>query len=132
MKVNRNTLITFFAICFSLNVANAQTPKSATTPGEGVELNVYIPNAITPNSDGRNDIFKPIISGGEIDIYDLTIYDRTGRVIFHTNSPDRVWNGSLDGSSYAATPNLYVYILKLKSVQGIETKTYTGHIVTVR
>lgn len=132
MKVNRNTIITIFAICLSFSVANAQTQKSATTPGEGVELNVYIPNAISPNSDGLNDVFKPIISGGEIDIYDLTIYDRTGRVIFHTNTPDRVWNGSLDGSSYVATPNLYVYILKLKSVEGIETKTYTGHIVTVR
>ncbi len=131
MKVNRNTLITIFAICFSFAVANLQAQKSS-TPSEGTDLNVYIPNAISPNSDGLNDVFKPIVSGGEIDIYDLTIYDRTGRVIFHTNTPDRVWNGSLDGSFYVATPNLYIYILKLKSKEGIETKTYTGHIVTVR
>lgn len=132
MKINRNTLFTVFAICFSFSVAYAQTPKSSTTPGEGTDLNVYIPNAISPNSDGLNDVFKPIISGGEIDLYDLTIYDRTGRIIFHTNTPDRVWNGSLNGSSYVATPNMYIYILKLKSVQGIDTKTYIGHVVTVR
>lgn len=105
--------------------------KSSGT-GEPPEMKVYIPNAITPDGNGLNDLFRPVISGAEVEIYDLTIFDRRGRIVFHTKDADNAWNGTVAGSEYLTGSNLYVYFLKVKAVNSLETKTYSGHVVTIR
>lgn len=132
MKINRN-IIVVLSICLSLVTTNIYAQKSSgTSPEAGVELNVYIPNAMTPDGNGLNDLFKPIISGGAIDTYDLTIYNRRGQVVFHSKDATRSWNGSIGDSNYQNTSSLYVYYLKVKAVNALETKIYTGHVVTIR
>jgi gliding motility-associated-like protein len=54
---------------------------------------VYIPNAFTPNNDGVNDTFKPIISGAIILNYQISIFDRWGNLVFSSNNPEESWNG---------------------------------------
>jgi gliding motility-associated-like protein len=55
---------------------------------------IYFPNAFTPNKDGLNDIFKPVILGRPL-IYKLTIYNRWGQQIFETTDPGQGWNGMI-------------------------------------
>lgn len=124
-------VILAFCLCFVSANLNAQS-KSSDTKDDRFELNVYIPNAITPDGNGLNDLFKPVISGGEIEIYDLTIFDRNGKKVFHSKDKNRSWNGGVGGSNFLASSNLYIYYLKVKPVNGLETKTYTGHVVTIR
>lgn len=50
----------------------------------------YAPNAITMNSDGVNDFFRPVLRGNIVE-YELTIFDRWGGVLFQTNEIDRPW-----------------------------------------
>lgn len=99
---------------------------------EGEFLDVFIPNAFTPNMDGTNDVFKPVISGGEIEFYELVIIDRTGKIAFSSNEPSEVWNGTVPGSSYTSSPSLFVYFLKVKAVESLEYQVYRGHVVMVR
>ncbi|HLO90988.1 MAG TPA: gliding motility-associated C-terminal domain-containing protein, partial [Lentimicrobium sp.] len=48
-----------------------------------VTLPVYVPNAFTPNGDGLNDTFKPIITKPDlISQYHLSIYNRWGQCFF--------------------------------------------------
>ena len=47
---------------------------------------IYFPNAFTPNKDGLNDIFRPVIIGRPT-IYKLSIYNRWGQQIFETTDP---------------------------------------------
>ncbi|MBL0152582.1 MAG: gliding motility-associated C-terminal domain-containing protein [Chitinophagaceae bacterium] len=47
---------------------------------------VYIPSAFTPNKDGRNDIFKPLIDGKLIK-YEFAIYDRWGQIVSSAPKP---------------------------------------------
>ncbi len=54
----------------------------------------YIPSAFTPNNDGRNDIFKPIISG-ILESYEFSIYNRWGQRVFHSTDADKGWDGTL-------------------------------------
>ncbi len=98
----------------------------------GAQLDVYIPNAFTPNFDRLNDVFRPVISGPEIDTYELLILDRTGTEVFSSDDPDRVWDGSTDGGTYLSSPTLFVYFLKVKSVASIETQVFKGHVVMIR
>jgi gliding motility-associated-like protein len=57
-------------------------------------LIVYVPNTFTPNGDGINDIFIPVITHyDELAQYSFEIYDRWGEVIFSTDNPEQGWDG---------------------------------------
>jgi gliding motility-associated-like protein len=55
---------------------------------------IYFPNAFTPDKDGLNDIFKPVIIGRPTG-YKLRIYNRWGQQIFETADPGQGWNGMI-------------------------------------
>lgn len=86
---------------------------------------LFIPNAFTPNNDGRND--KWIIPG--LALYPeavVSVFNRGGRKIFeskgYTSNP---WNGTFKG---AIQPNdVYVYLIELRD----ETKKIIKGTVTI-
>ena len=58
----------------------------------------YIPNAFTPNGDGRNDIFN--ITGIPVDNiihYRFQIFNRFGQMMFATSDVSIGWDGKLNG-----------------------------------
>ena len=55
---------------------------------------VYVPNAFTPNGDGKNDVWKPVFADTlNVKQYDLQIFDRNGVLVFGTNNPNDGWGG---------------------------------------
>jgi gliding motility-associated-like protein len=56
----------------------------------------YIPTAFTPNGDGRNDLFKPMLFGN-VKQYNFRVYDRWGQVVFQTSDQTKGWNGVFKG-----------------------------------
>jgi gliding motility-associated-like protein len=56
------------------------------------------PTAFTPNGDGRNDEFKPVIQKDcPLKNYSLNIYNRYGQRVFFTIDPQQGWDGKLFG-----------------------------------
>jgi len=131
LKVMKN-IFRVSLIIISVLLTQISFSQKSSTDGEDGELNVYIPNAFTPNFDGYNDVFKPVINGPELEYYNLVIMDRNGKEVFQADEPTRVWNGTVKGSDYVSSPSIFVYFLKLRTVGGIENKTYSGHIVMIR
>jgi len=62
---------------------------------------VFVPTAFTPNNDGRNDVFKPVISGTVLQLL-FEVYDRAGQLVFSTSNPASGWNGTIQGIQQAA------------------------------
>lgn len=60
---------------------------------ENCPIYFYVPNAFTPNNDGTNDMFKPLIKGPLIQ-YRFEIFNRLGNKIFSTGNPQQGWNGN--------------------------------------
>jgi len=54
------------------------------------------PNAFTPNKDGLNDGFKPIMYGNESE-YFFAVYNRWGEQVFATRNPRLYWDGTYQG-----------------------------------
>lgn len=53
-----------------------------------------VPNAFSPNGDGLNDQFRPVIEPGcPVYNYQLTIYNRYGALIFSSVDPAIGWDG---------------------------------------
>jgi len=81
---------------------------------------IYIPDAFTPNGDGKNDVFY--ISGSGIKaIHYFRIFDRWGGVLFEKRNPgidDRSsgWNGRVNGQLVA--PGTYVYVAEMECSSG--------------
>ena len=68
---------------------------------------IQLPNIVTPNSDGRNDVWRPYaLNDPERDItsvfdtYELTIFNRWGQVV-HDSGISRSWNArNADAGTY--------------------------------
>jgi len=43
----------------------------------------FIPSAFTPNKDGKNDFYKPLLLG-IVSHYEFSIYNRWGELVFKT------------------------------------------------
>lgn len=56
-------------------------------------VNLFIPNAFSPNGDGNNDEFKISITG--IIEYEIQIFSRWGEMIFKSNDLNYSWNGNV-------------------------------------
>lgn len=96
------------------------------------EFLLYVPNAFTPDGDGINDAFYPVVQGHDPSDYQFQIYDRWGELIFQSEDPEEKWRGRVKGSSTLAKPDVYVWKLKLRSEISGEHETFTGHVTLVR
>lgn len=68
----------------------------------------YAPTAFTPDGDGLNDVWLPVVRG--VSNYALRITNRWGELVFETNDPEEPWLGQMgtDGQHYC--PNgVYLY-----------------------
>ena len=77
-------------------------------------LNVFIPNAFSPNGDGVNDFFK--VYGERIVSHELIITNRWGEIIFVGNQQEPGWDGTWKGKKLP--PNTFGYLFKGKFADG--------------
>jgi gliding motility-associated-like protein len=53
----------------------------------------FMPNAFSPNNDGINDFYKPLLFG-KVKKYHLIIYNRWGEIMFESNDFVKGWDGT--------------------------------------
>jgi gliding motility-associated-like protein len=68
-----------------------------------------IPNIITPNGDGDNDVWD-VKELRDLDLYDLTIVDYSGKVVYESNNYLNDWN-AVDKSNNELPDGIYYYLL---------------------
>ncbi|MEZ4964007.1 MAG: gliding motility-associated C-terminal domain-containing protein [Saprospiraceae bacterium] len=71
------------------------------------------PNAFTPNGDGLNDIYRPILYCPVFNTA-FTIYNRWGQKVFETRDPGTGWDGTVDGEE--APSDVYTWILEYETM----------------
>lgn len=90
---------------------------------------VFVPTAFTPNGDGKNDRFYPIVKCPVYN-YHLSIFNRWGQMIFNTNNISDYWNGEY--KSHHADCGVYVYTLEYNSAKTKSHKSLKGNITLIR
>jgi gliding motility-associated-like protein len=58
---------------------------------------VYLPNAFTPGTDGKNDLFRAMVFGNAIR-FELQVFNRYGQLVFASNDPYKGWDGKVNGT----------------------------------
>lgn len=103
-------------------------PPIPPPPLPEIDKSVFIPNAFSPNNDGKNDVFH-IKIGADVVGLDMKIYDRWGQMIFQTNEMRTGWDGSYTGTN--ADIGTYHYMIKLK-YRDKSTDVHRGDITLIR
>lgn len=91
------------------------------------DFSMYVPNAFTPNGDGRNEIFIPVMRG--VKLYELSVFDRWGELVFLTNDQLAGWDGTFKGET--CKMDTYVWKIKLSTNSG-KMKSLSGHVMLDR
>ncbi len=77
-----------------------------------VVAGIFVPNAFTPNGDGKNDTWHipfldPLLEAS------VNVYNRFGQIVYHADSETVNWDGNFKGLPQPA--GAYVYTIKFKS-----------------
>lgn len=78
---------------------------------EGCEPRLFIPEAFTPNQDGKNDTFT--FKYAHLIDFNLSVYNRWGELVFETSDPEIRWDGSFKGKTFGN--QMYPYVIKYRS-----------------
>ena len=89
---------------------------------------IQIPNILTPNGDGANDLFEIRYAGIE-EIILLRIYNRWGEVVYETRDIEVFWDGTHRGMP--VNPGVYVYYMEGYCLNS-EKFSEQGNVTVVR
>jgi len=90
--------------------------------------NVFIPNAFTPNNDGKNDKFH-IPEHIDYHVAKMRIVDRWGQPVFESSNSRDAWDGTANGMPVEI--GTYFYFVEIECRNGLK-KLYKGDITLIR
>ncbi len=92
-----------------------------------------LPNILTPNGDGYNDILVPF-PYENVQGVDFFLYNRWGRLVFKTNDIDIQWDGTDMYTHQPSSDGTYYYVCQvhLLSLAGMITQELHGTVTVVR
>jgi len=99
------------------------------------EFSYTLPNVITPNGDGFNDVFEPKVTGLSLITGAKTvIFNRWGNILHDTDDPLIRWDGKSKQTNMDCPQGTYFYVTDITYVDkaGEETLHLQGSITIVR
>lgn len=92
-----------------------------------------LPNVFTPNNDGENDTFRPVITNedfvGSLYFKTFKIYNRWGNIVYDNENPESGWDGKFNGVD--APAGVYGYYLNV-DINGCGSIIEKGNITLIR
>ena len=87
------------------------------------ELQLFIPNSFTPNSDDQNESF--VLQANNLIDFEISIFNRWGKQLFYSNNIADSWDGKFKGKVVPA--GNYSYVVKAYGNDG-QMVTKTGNV----
>lgn len=115
------------------NKNNALTTSPNETPSldnKPEEAEIFIPNVVTPDGDGKNDRF--VIPVENEVMYDLKITDKAGNVLFESRDKNVTWDGTNTRTGSVCPEGSYVYAFRYQLRSSKEPKFRQGLINIIR
>ena len=99
------------------------------------EFSYNLPNVFTPNGDGFNDVFEPIVTGINLIVSAKTvIFNRWGNVLCDTDNPLIQWDGKSKVTKLDCPTGTYFYVTDITYVgeAGEEKLHLQGSIAIIK
>ncbi len=121
------------------NVCDTVTSDTLTVETDPCSCNMYVPNAFTPNIDGKNDVFWPVtdLSSCIVLGFSMNIYTRWGQAIFSYAGDFYSftgWDGLFNGAYLMDNVYFYEisYSIRNKGESRIRQERLTGNVFLIR
>jgi gliding motility-associated-like protein len=88
-----------------------------------------IPNVFTPNNDGLNDVFQVVITGANLDVLSIEVWNRWGQMVYRETNGNEGWDGRQNGKP--ASSDVYVYKISVRQPDGKQV-TKSGDVTLLR
>ena len=82
------------------------------------EVTFFMPNAFSPNYDGKNEVYKGTGQIEGINNFSLSIWNRWGELVFQTKDPLEGWNGRKFNTRDHESNGVYTYTVEYLSPDG--------------
>jgi gliding motility-associated-like protein len=99
------------------------------------EFSYVLPNVITPNDDGINDVFEPKVTGLDLIVGAKTvIFNRWGNILWDSDDPLIQWNGKNKQTGLDCSSGTYFYVCDItyQGEMGEEKLHLQGSITIIR
>lgn len=84
---------------------------------------------VLDDNDGLNDVWFPqMLSVGKCHV---SIFNRWGERIWHTESINDAWLGAYDQGDYFCPDSVYNYLIEVEDMRG-QPYSYKGHVLLMR
>ena len=92
------------------------------------KVEVFLPNAFTPNNDGLNDLLRPITIGIE-EIYSFKVFNRYGQIVFSWSPLSKGWDGMF--KFIPQDPGTFIWQFVGRGIDGMNY-TQKGFVILMR
>lgn len=125
-KPKKTTTYTLSATSPDGCIRSLNVTITVTVP-ECAEPFIFLPNAFSPNGDGKNDVLY--LRSNIADRMTLIIYDRWGEKVFETSNQSVGWDGTFRGK--LLDPDVYAYYLSVTCIDG-QTFMKKGNVTIIK
>ncbi len=102
-----------------------------TVTGQYCQCVVHMPTAFSPNRDGLNDIFRPVIAPEcPVGYYSLQVFNRWGQRVFSSAAYGQGWDGTIGDAQ--ADLGTYTYYLSLEAGTQRKRSDFKGDLILIR
>lgn len=91
-------------------------------------LGLFVPSAFSPNNDGKNDLFRPLLFG-PVRQYRFTIFNRWGQTLFQSTEINKGWDGNYAGVKQDT--NVFIWVCSYQ-LEGEQPKVKKGTVLLLR
>ena len=112
----------------STNIENCRVEENFELEITPCEVDIYIPNSFSPNSDGINDLIEPL--GKDFSGLSLEVYNRWGGKVFEANTSPFAWDGNFNNQK--ANEGVYVLVFKYQNQRNGSEEMVSSDVLLVR
>ncbi|MDG1332208.1 MAG: PKD domain-containing protein [Crocinitomicaceae bacterium] len=92
------------------------------------DYTIYVPNAFTPDANGVNETFKPVLEGFEEDDYTLYIFNRWGELVFESHDMNVGWDGKYSQLKEKVQDGVFTWKIEAGIKNSSDSKIFVGHV----
>ena len=119
------SVATTYALTVTTSEGCSASAKETIIPYASLQM----PNAFTPNGDGKNDVFRiPPSMTETIDIF--SVYNRLGECVFTTNNSSAGWDGTFANKKQPA--GTYLWMIRYADLLSRRKIVTKGTVILVR
>jgi len=118
------------------NICDTVTSDTVNVEVDPCACNMYVPNAFTPNVDGKNEFFRPVTDFSSCVVleYEMRIFTRWGQEIFYSDNIAEGWDGTFNDEYLVDTVYFYeiIYSIRNQGESRIKQDRLSGNIFMIR